>query len=144
MAAHNSDVEPLHSLALDDISDLGLLHIFDDCLDENGTCTSADVAARLDLDTPYPRQNVAIRLSWLQRYGVVQQNDDKRWQFTTQGENTFKATLSRGQSNAITGVADEALLEVMHRVGDRLPHLNETAQALVRRQWTYSYRRTRR
>jgi hypothetical protein len=138
------DPEPLQSLTNRDFSDIALLHVFDDCLDEDGTTDSAAIASALELETDHPRQNVGIRLAWLARYGViVQQSETKRWQWTTQGEKAFRATLTRGQERALHNISDEAMLKVMHNVGDRLDRLSPLSRTLLRREWNHSYDRTK-
>lgn len=143
MAQRSDGSTPLQSLTLTDLSDTALLLVFDAALDADGTALSSEVAQLLELDTEHPTQNVGIRLSWLARYGVVKQNDNKRWQFTTQGEKAFRANLTKGQANTLARVADEALLEVMHRLGARLPDLNPVNRALVRREWNHNHARSR-
>jgi hypothetical protein len=133
--------EPLHSLALGDLSDIALLNMLDEAADtEDGTASSHDVAAMIELDSEHPARNVAIRLSHLRRMGAVDY-EDGRWRLTREGEQVVRASLTQAQERALERIDDAQAFDVAHRVGMRLERLTATQRAMVKREMAYAFLR---
>jgi hypothetical protein len=66
------------SLRLEEFSDRELLFAFEEHADANGTISSRELSDGLSLSgLKNPHMNVAIRLGWLKRYGIVYRDAGK-------------------------------------------------------------------
>ena len=129
------------SLTLEEFSDRELLFALEENLDGDGLVSSADLAEAMGLvsskDLKHPTQNVAIRLSWLKRYGVVMR-DSGRWGLTAAGFRLMHGSLRAAEKRMLDDLDDERLYAVMQAVGSNLSRAQDEAATMVARHWRYS------
>lgn len=131
------------SLTLEEFSDRELLFALEENLDGDGLVSSADLVEAMGLasskDLKHPTQNVAIRLSWLKRYGVVMRDPQtKRWGLTAAGFRLMHGSLRAAERRMLDDLDDERLYAVMQMVGANLGRAQDEAATMVARQWRYS------
>ena len=132
------------SLKLEDFSDRELLFAFEDHADEDGLVTSQGLAEGLGLNEA-PTRNVAIRLSWLKRYGVVYRDQDANaWGLTEIGRRVLHGGLTTAQRRALGNVDDDDLFAIMSEVGGKIMGAHAEAAILTERQWRYNFAQRKR
>ena len=128
-------------LTLEEFSDQELLFALDEHAGDDGTISSQDLAEALGLDQrlKHATQSVAIRLSWMVRYGVVHRDDEtRRWGLTPAGAGVVHGGLKANQRKALEDLDDERLWAAMQVVGSRMVNARGEAAILASRQWRYS------
>lgn len=132
------------TLKLEDFSDRELLWALEDHADGDGTVSSVALAEGLGLkqgpnDFKRPAQNVAIRLSWLKRYGVVYRDaDTMRWGLTTVGQSLLHGKLTAAEARALRDMNPEKLLVVMQEIGGVMKTAKAEAAKMAERDWRYT------
>lgn len=129
------------ALTLEEFSDRELLFALEEHADGDGLVSSQDLAEGLGLNErlKHATQSVAIRLSWMKRYGVVRRDDDTgRWGLTPAGERVIHGTLRATQRRALDDLDDERLWAAMQLMGNRMINAQGEAAILAARQWRYA------
>src|SRR5262245_10494621 len=109
------------SLKLEDFSDPELLAALEDYADGDGLVSTHALAEGLNLRTlKHPVQSIAIRLSWLKRYGIVYRDEEGRWGLTPTGAGIVHAKLTAGQRRALGNVDPDEMFAVVHAMGSHL------------------------
>lgn len=129
------------SLRLEEFSDRELLFAIEDHSDEDGTVSSAELADGLGLSgLKNPRQNIAIRLSWLKRYGVVARDPQtKRWNLTYVGAQLVRGGLTAEQRTALTSdLSDERYYALMVEMTRVASDIGDEASIMIQRQWRFA------
>lgn len=136
------------SLKLEDYADHELLALFHDNSDGSGFATSADVAEQLGhagQDLKRATQNVAIRFSWLKRYGVMARAETTReidgrtrrvhgWRLTPVGEQLVTSSLRKAQADAIEALGEERLMALARAFGHRFATADGAVAKMMQRQ----------
>jgi hypothetical protein len=130
------------SLALKEFNDIELLSIVADLTDtESGWASAELVADRCGLEHPNPIRCVAVRMSWMQRYGAVEHNPDEPYfyRLTDEGEALIgkKGYLTVTQRRALESVRDEQRLNLMQEIAISFGQASPLAATLMRRHWTH-------
>jgi len=138
-------------LRLEDLSDREILLMIADVADGDGFADSLAIATRLDIGGAHPRRTVAVRLSWLARWGAVQrehERDEKgnirytrdgkvrhtqRWGLTPIGWQVASGELRKGLENALERVDDGQMLVLTRWLARR--NAGATARKLAEREW---------
>lgn len=81
---------------------------------------------------------MAIRLSWMQRYGMVEYSGERRmWRLSPGGVRVTEAHLKAAQQRTIEAVPDEALVDVMSHITGRYMHGDPLIANLLRREFQF-------
>lgn len=84
------------------------------------------------------RLPIAQRLSWMRRFGMVEFDQQKRmWRLSQGGERVTEARLRAAQSRTIEDLPDEAMVEVMAKVGQRYVHGSPMVASMIRREFMF-------
>jgi hypothetical protein len=128
------------SLRLEEFSDRELLYALEEHADDDGTVSSRELAEGLGLTgMKNPHQNIAIRLSWLKRYGVVYRDQETgRWGLTPVGETLMHSNLRAAERRLLEGLDPDKLLVVMQQLGGAMINANSEAATMAAREWRYS------
>lgn len=82
--------------------------------------------------------NVAIRCSWMKRYGVFEFDDERRlWRLSDAGDRIVEANSRAREIPAIDKVPDEKLIDVMAHVTSRYRHGDPIMATMLRREFAY-------
>jgi hypothetical protein len=129
------------SLTLEDFSDRELLFALEEHADSDGLVTSAALAEGLGLAASgtlkNPTQNVAIRLSWLKRYGVVYR-EVGRWGLTQVGYRLMHGSLRAAERRALEDIDDERMYAVMQAISSSFTRIHDEAATMAARHWRYT------
>jgi hypothetical protein len=124
------------------ISDAELLAIIDDLADENGWTHTIDVRVQLgehpDEADQSMRSGVGPRLSWLRRYGWLEQHPDDRrsWRLTAMGHALLdNPDLSRSVESALAKLNPAQRLRLTRELGEFGTHAPSEIKTALRRQW---------
>lgn len=100
---------------------------------------SKDLAEAIGLDAEDGgTQAVAIRLSWMRRFGFVEfDNKQQDWTLSSGGRRITEAHLRAAQVKAIENVPDEAMVEVMSHVTSRYRLGDPVVAQLLRREFLF-------
>jgi hypothetical protein len=128
------------ALTLEEFSDRELLFAFEEHADANGTISSRELSDGLSLSgLKNPHMNVAIRLGWLKRYGIVYRDPDTgRWALTTAGTRLLHGGLRKRESSVLEGMEEHSLLAAMDLFGARIIGAGGEAATMASRQWRYA------
>lgn len=131
------------SLTLEDFSDRELLFALEENADSDGLVSSAALAEGLGLTSSsslkHPHQNVAVRLSWLKRYGVVHRDDEtKRWGLTMVGYRLLHGSLRAAERRALDELDDERLFAAMEALRSSYSRAGGEAATMAARHWRYT------
>jgi hypothetical protein len=110
--------------------------------DNEGAITSGELAESMGLRPtkalPHPERNIASRLAWLRRYGVVARTEDKRWMLNDVGERLLHASLKKGEQKVLDGFDEDELLVVVASLGDRIASAHDEHATMAVRQWRHN------
>ena len=128
------------ALTLEEFSDPELLASFVEHADEEGQISSTELADALGLSgLKHPRQNVAIRLSWLKRYGVLYRDEKThKWGLTREGQALLNGNLRATERRALEGLDQARLYAVVQEVSRSMLSAHDEAATMAARQWRYS------
>lgn len=84
------------------------------------------------------RQGVAVRLSWMKRYGMVKFDQERRlWMLTPSGERVTQARVKAATKHRLEELDDENMVDVMAHVTSRYRHGNPMIADLLRREFLF-------
>lgn len=131
------------ALRLEDFSDRELLHAFEDHADADGTITSGELAEGLGLSAnsefKHPNSNVASRLSYLKRIGVLERDAGTgRWFLTAAGHRVLHGGLRAREQKALSEFSEDALFAAVEVMGRRMLDASGESATMAQRQWRYS------
>ena len=148
MAPHDGDEwGPGMSLTLEEFSDRELLFAFEEHADGDGTISSHELADGLGLrpsdngngGLKHPHQNIAVRLTWLKRYGVLYRDPQtKRWAMTEVGARMMHGKLRAAERRIVGDVDEDRLYAVMSEIGRSVLTAHDEAATMVARHWRYT------
>lgn len=128
------------ALTLEEFSDPELLAALVDHADSEGQISSSELADALGLSgLKHPRQNVAIRLAWLKRYGIVYRDEKShRWGLTAIGSTLVNGNLRAGERRLLESLDQDRLYAVVQEVSRSMVGAHDEAATMAARQWRYS------
>lgn len=128
------------ALTLEEFSDRELLFALEEHSDAEGLVSSLELAEGLGLSgLKHPRQNVAIRLSWLKRYGVVyREQETGRWGLTPIGERIMHGSLRAAERRAVADLDEGRLYAIMTAISGSMLNAHDEAATMAARQWRYT------
>lgn len=129
------------SLKLEEFSDRELLFALEEFSDDEGLATSQAIADGLGFQPQpglrHPHQNIAVRLGWLKRYGVVHR-EGKRWGLTEVGYRLMHGTLRASERKVLDNLDGDRLYAVMQEIGAHMITTGDEAATMVHRSWRHS------
>jgi predicted transcriptional regulator len=127
--------EELTSLTLDDYSDIELLEIvLDEINEETGYAKTPDIAKRIGITGDHPNQSVGGRLAYLHGIGATAYKKPKQWAVTQIGMDLINADLRAAQRSAIDLAKDSEILQMARRFGRRAQESPLPAVKMSRRE----------
>lgn len=139
-------------LRLEDLSDREFLLVLSDVAEDDGWSDSQAVADALDLKE---RRTASSRLSWLQRWGVVDREHERdesgnirirrngkpfytqRWRLTNIGWDLATGKLRKNQEDALSKARDGDILVLTRLLAERGQQGGTAVRNLMRREWRY-------
>lgn len=126
------------SLTLEDFSDRELLFALEEHSDADGFVSSKGLAEGMGLKEGMHR-NIAIRLAWLKRYGVVYREDESgRWGLTTAGERIMHGSLRAAERRALDALDEGRLYAAMEVLTTSYVDAHNEAATMAARHWRYA------
>lgn len=129
------------SLKLEEFSDRELLFALEEFADDEGMATSQAIADGLGFQPSpglqHPHQNIAIRLSWLKRYGIVIR-EGRRWGLTDTGHRLMHGRLRASERRVLDNLDGDRLYAVMQEIGSHMLTTEDEAATMVHRAWRHS------
>lgn len=129
-------------LTLFGISDSELLAIVDDLADEDGWTHTFDVRMQVgekpEESAQKSRSGVGPRLSWLKRYGWLEQNPDDRtcWRLTAIGHALLdNPKLNRSVEDALSKLNPAQRLRLTRELAEQGSASPDEIRTALRRQW---------
>jgi len=123
------------SASLYDFRDLDIMFRLAENL--NGGIPSPELAEMLGFEEGDNRP-IAIRLAWMQRYGMVAFDPNHRtWSLTSGGERVTKAHLRAPALRAVEAMPDEASVELMAHITSRFQRGEPMLAQMLRREFLY-------
>jgi hypothetical protein len=122
-------------LTLYDFRDVDLMH---KVADEGGAqgVTSKELAEALGMADDV--QAVAIRSSWMRRFGFFDYDHERRlWRLSRGGERIVESDVKASTVDRLAEVPDEELVDVMAHVTSRYRHGDALTATLLRREFVY-------
>jgi len=120
------------SLTVYDFRDMDLmLHL------RESPATAKQLAETLGLDDDGVR-NVAIRVAWMRRFGMLDLDEKSRlWSLSDGGSRVVAAKHKAATMRKVESIPDEEMVEVMAHVTSRYMHGDAMTAALLRREFQY-------
>jgi len=123
--------------SLYDFRDLDLLAKIAAESDEDGFVETEHLARALGLGDDHNR-NVAIRLAWMRRFGMLQRDEEKGlWSLAPGGLRVVRAKVKAAAQRDLEELPDEAMVEVMANVASRYRFADATTAHLLRREFLF-------
>jgi len=138
MAGGNGVVRSLHGGAsLYDFRDLDILQKIAVENDAEGWVELEHLARSLGLGDNHNR-NVATRLAWMRRYGMLQRDEQRGlWRLAPGGVRVVQARIKAAAQQDLEELPDEAMVEVMANVAARYRFTDPTTAHLLRREFLF-------
>jgi hypothetical protein len=127
--------------SLYDFRDLDLMHRMVDEADDQGWIETEHLARSLGLGDDHNR-NVAIRMAWMRRYGMLER-DDKRglWRLSRGGMRVVQARVRAAAAKELESLPEEALIETMASVVTRYRFVDAMTATMLRREFLFGTQR---
>jgi len=127
-------------LSLYDFRDLDLMHKL---AEQNGDGVSThDLADMLGFEEKEGTQSVAVRFTWMRRYGMVAFDDEERtWSLSPSGRRVVSAQLRAPALRTIEQMPDEQMVEAMALVTSRFQRGEAMIGHMLRREFLYGTKR---
>jgi len=131
------------SLRLVDFSDHDLLYALEESGDDEGWATSLEIAEHLGLNLEdSPAKNIGSRLAWLNRFGVMEQDDEKsqmRWRINDVGFTLLHPNkLPPSAMKALEALDEGQRLMVTEAVSRQLRRTSRQGTHLAKRAFTHN------
>lgn len=124
--------------SLYDFRDLDLMLKVADLGDNEGWIETRALAEALGVPDDEKTSGVAIRLSWMRRYGMLEFDENRRmWRLSSGGQRVTEARLRAAAAKQIDSVPDEALVDVMAHVTTRYRLGDPVMATMLRREFLY-------
>ena len=154
------EAQMLERLRIVDLSDREFLLVMHDLADEEGWTDSLAVAQQL-LGKDANRRLAAGRLSWLQRWGVVERQYERdeagnirysaqglprwaqRWRLTKEGEAFALGKLTAATERTVGSLRDETLVALTAALTERARRTGFVGRKLMEREWRFGTARER-
>lgn len=125
-----------------DFRDLDIMLTLEERADEEGWAEIGDLASQLGFGDDL--QPLAIRLSWMRRYGILAYDErHHRWRHTDSGLRVVEAKLRAADGRAIDAIPEESLIDVMANVTKRYHSGDPMIATMLRREFMYGTQRRR-
>jgi hypothetical protein len=123
-------------LTMYDVRDLDLMLRMRDEANNDGEITAQELADALGISDDM--RNVAIRLAWMRRYGMLTYNPERHgWSLAAGGERVIAAKAKAAVADRIDKVPDEQLVDVMAHVTTRYRYGDPVIATMLRREFAY-------
>jgi hypothetical protein len=123
-----------------DFRDLDLMIKLADSRGDGLVVGSQELAESMGLDDN--ARAVAIRCSWMARYGMLSFDDNARgWKLTRGGERVVEAKLRASSVRAIEALDDDQMVGVMAHVTSRYQHGDAMLAEMLRREFLFGTQR---
>jgi hypothetical protein len=123
--------------SLYEFRDLDVLHKIEAEGDDQGWIETEHLARSLGLGDDHNR-NVAIRLAWMRRYGMVVRDDAKGlWRLSRGGERVVAARVRAAATRELEALPEEAMVETMASVVSRYRFVDTMTAAMLRREFLF-------
>jgi DNA-binding IclR family transcriptional regulator len=127
--------------SLYDFRDLDILQKIAAEEDAEGWVELEPLARSLGLGDDHNR-NVAVRLAWMRRYGMLARDDEKGlWRLSPGGLRVVQAKVKAAAQHDLEELPDEAMVEVMANVAARYRFADATTAHLLRREFLFGTQR---
>jgi hypothetical protein len=104
--------------------------------------STPDVADLLGFE-PGDNRGVGIRLSWMQRYGMVAYDREQRlWSLSESGRRVIAAQIKAPTLKVIENIPDESMVEVMALVTSRYHRGDHVLAHLLRREFMFGTKKS--
>src|SRR5262245_56505843 len=105
---------------------------------EGGTAETWELAEAMGFGEQ-DRQGLAIRLSWMRRYGMVRRDEKSGvWLLSPGGERVTEARIRAATKTSIERLPDEAMIEVMSSITTHYRHADDPMIAhMLRREFLF-------
>jgi len=124
--------------SLYDFRDLDLMLKIADAGDNDGWVETRQLASDLGVAEENSIQGVAIRLSWMRKFGMLDFDDEHRmWRLSAGGERVTTARLRAAKAKTIDAIPDEQLVDVMAHVTARYRLGDPVMATMLRREFRY-------
>lgn len=152
--------EPREHLTLLDISDREMLLIVRDlAATTDGYISSAEMAEHMGIIGDHPNRTVAVRLSWLARFGAVEREHlqdaqgniryhrngkvmtTQRWKLTDLGLAMATGKLNKTQQRTLDNLGDGQMLMTMRWLTQRVVGSSAQVGKLMDREYRYGVQR---
>lgn len=129
---------PRRGASLYEFRDLDLLHKLLDEGDNQGWVETAHLARALGL-TDEGVQSVAVRLSWMVRYRILERNPDQSgvWRVAPAGLRIVRARVKAATERDLDQMPAEQMVEVMAHVAGRYFQADPVTATMLRREFMY-------
>lgn len=126
-----------HGASLYDFRDLDLMHKIVDEGDNEGWVETEHLARTMGLGDTHNR-NVAIRLAWMKRYGMVTRDEQRGlWRLSPGGERVVAARLRAASVRQLEALPEDALVETMASVVQRYRFVDAMTATMLRREFLF-------
>jgi len=123
-------------LRLQDFRDLDLMLTVADQFDQAGPLSTADLAGALGMEEDI--RSVAVRMAWMRRFGVFDQDAKTRlWKLSSGGARVVEARKIAAAASTLDEIPDAALVEVMANVTARYRLGDPMTAVLLRREFQF-------
>jgi hypothetical protein len=121
-------------LTLFDFRDVDLMHKL--AAEGADGVSSTQLAEALGME--HDVSSVAIRSSWMKRYGFFEFDEERRlWRLSKAGERIVEADERASEIEKLAELPDEKLVDVMAHVTSRYRHGDPVTATLLRREFAY-------
>ena len=108
---------------------------------EGGSAQTWEIAEALGFSEE-DRQGVAVRLSWMRQYGMLEFDSERRlWSLSRGGERVTESRAKAAAMRQLEAVPDESMVDVMAAVTARYRHGEPMVADLLRREFLFGTKR---
>lgn len=97
--------------------------------------SAADLADEVGMDGH--TQAIGVRLGWMKRYGMVEQDKSGIWLLSQGGGRVIEARIRAAMQQVIEKVPDESMVEIMAHITGRYRLGDPMVAAMLRREFQY-------
>jgi len=123
--------------SLFDFRDLDLMQKLLAEADAEGWIETEALARAMGLGDDHNR-NVAIRLAWMRRYGMIERDENRGlWRLSRGGGRVIEARLRAAATRELESLPDESMIEVMANVTSRYHLADRMTATMLRREFLF-------